>query len=540
LTGLAVVNGGVSGAQIWQLFPPSNSTWTTLGYTKLVFLGGINDINNNASETNATIEGNLKKMWTIGLNDNMKVYALTILPDGGFSGDGHAATISAINSWIKSTAPTMGVVVVDTHALLASNTAPTYLNSTYNSGDGEHPNEAGAEVIAQAVASAITLSPPVVAISPSGTLDMDVGQFQIFTSTVVYGSPPFTYQWFLDGSSVSTNSSYKYTPSASGSHSLFLNVTDSLSERAESNTVSIVVTSGLSVSISPSSGSIDVGQSINFTCSVSGGYGSYSYAWCLNGSRISGASRSSYLFAPSSAGRYNFYLNVTDSLSDRVESNTAAVVVYVAVSVSITPTSVRLNLGQSQTFSSTVSGGSGSYSYQWYVNSSATGTGASYLFTALSHGDYAIYVNVTDSDSFRVKSNVAFVIVNASGFTVTIVPTSANISLAQSVTFNSTVFGGSAPYSYQWYVDGNAVTNATGTTWVFTPATVGTFTVYLIVTDGAAVASESNVVGSTFRNGDAAEPLFLVYALLAVWLLVVASVVFYRKARFKSRCENAR
>jgi len=66
---------------------------------------------------------------------------------------------------------------------------------------------------------------------------------------------------------------------------------------------------------------------------------------------------------------------------------------------------------------------------------------------------------------------------------VSISPPSASIRVGQSVAFNSTASGGKPPYRYQWYLNGTPVSGATSSSWTFTPATTGTYLIYLTVTD---------------------------------------------------------
>lgn len=66
---------------------------------------------------------------------------------------------------------------------------------------------------------------------------------------------------------------------------------------------------------------------------------------------------------------------------------------------------------------------------------------------------------------------------------ISINPLNTTIPLGQSVGFTSTVTGGTTPYSYQWYLNSNPVSGATSGTWTFTPASSGTYFVYLKVTD---------------------------------------------------------
>jgi len=83
----------------------------------------------------------------------------------------------------------------------------------------------------------------------------------------------------------------------------------------------------LSVSISPLSVSILVGQSVTFTSNVSGGYTPYSYQWYPNGVPVSGATSNTWTFTPATAGIYYVYLRVTDAKGNTAQSDTARVTV---------------------------------------------------------------------------------------------------------------------------------------------------------------------------------------------------------------------
>ena len=64
----------------------------------------------------------------------------------------------------------------------------------------------------------------------------------------------------------------------------------------------------------------------------------------------------------------------------------------------------------------------------------------------------------------------------------------------QTQTFISSVSGGTAPYSYRWYLNGTAVSGAISSTWNFTPIQTGTYNVYLNVTDKLNNKAQSNIV----------------------------------------------
>jgi hypothetical protein len=162
------------------------------------------------------------------------------------------------------------------------------------------------------------------------------------------------------------------------------------------------------------------------------------------------------------------------------------------LSASISPLSTSINVGDSVAFTSTVGGGTAPYSYQWYLNDNPV-SGATlntWTFTPATTGSYTVHLNVTDNLGNIVKSNEASVAV-AAQLTASISPMSASVLVGQPVAFTSTVSGGYAPYSYQWYLNGNPVSGATSVSWTFTPTTSGIYYVYLKVTDAIGNTTQS-------------------------------------------------
>ncbi len=105
-----------------------------------------------------------------------------------------------------------------------------------------------------------------------------------------------------------------------------------------------------------------------------------------------------------------------------------------ALTASITPTRVRMYLGQSQTFTSSVSGGTTPYSYQWVLNGTAvpSATGSTWTFTPTQTGHYNVYLSVTDSHNNEAQSNTVSDILVYVQLSVSISPTSSNITLGGS------------------------------------------------------------------------------------------------------------
>jgi len=183
----------------------------------------------------------------------------------------------------------------------------------------------GAKTITLVYTSIGSLS---VTISPT-TAKIKVGESVTFTSTVSGGVPGYSYQWYLNGTAVSgaTSSTWTFTPATSGTYNVYLNVTDSIHNSAKSNVASVTVAPPLTVSISPTSASILVGQSVAFTSTPSGGYPQYSYQWYLGGVQVSGATSSTWTFTPTTSGIYYVYLQVKDANNNIAQSETARITV---------------------------------------------------------------------------------------------------------------------------------------------------------------------------------------------------------------------
>jgi hypothetical protein len=175
----------------------------------------------------------------------------------------------------------------------------------------------------------------------------EYGLSQTFTATVSNGTSPYKYQWYLGDSPLdyspvpgATSSSYVFvcTSHTPWAHLLYVKVTDSASppETAQSFHALIFVLAATSVTISPSSVIMNVGQHQWFNSTVLGGVGtsgerpqgtSYSYQWYLNGVAVVGATNSSWNFTPTHGGDSTVTLKVTDFLGVTATSNNATVMV---------------------------------------------------------------------------------------------------------------------------------------------------------------------------------------------------------------------
>ena len=274
-----------------------------------------------------------------------------------------------------------------------------------------------------------------------------------------------------------------------------------------SSTVDVIIHDAPSVSISPSSVTMDAERSQWFYAGYGGGTFPYSFQWCLDGSLVSGATYASWAYIPTSEGSHSVYVVITDSVGGSATSNTASVTVNAAFSVGISPSvySVTLDDGQVQVFSASASGGTSPLSYQWYLDDSAVPgeTDTSYSYTATFTGGppHWVYVVVTDSASSPVSltSNTVGIYVSAA-LGVSVSPVSWTMNVGQSKTFDATPSGGTFPLTYQWYLDGGVVYSGPNSWWTYSPSSSGSHSVYVVATDAVGGSAMSNTASVTVNG----------------------------------------
>jgi PKD repeat protein len=134
------------------------------------------------------------------------------------------------------------------------------------------------------------------------------------TQVQVTANPSSGYifdHWELNGTNVGTTTTYTVTMNANYVLKAFFKTAPT----------------PLSVSISPMSASIPVGQQVSFTSTVSGGTPPYIYQWYLNNQPVSGANSTTWTFKPTATGTYYVFLKVTDAAGNTAQSDPARITV---------------------------------------------------------------------------------------------------------------------------------------------------------------------------------------------------------------------
>ncbi|MBX8643895.1 MAG: PKD domain-containing protein [Thermoplasmata archaeon] len=310
----------------------------------------------------------------------------------------------------------------------------------------------------------------------------DVGNSVTFTASESGGTGTISYAWTVNGASEGSGSTLSYSFSSSGSYTIEVTVTDGDGHTASASLTETVY-SDPSVSISSSQNPTDVGNSVTFTASPSGGSGSYTYQWYLNDNAVSGATSSTYTTSFSSSGTNSIYVIIKDGVGNSATSSTLDETVNADPSVSVSSSQNPTDVGNTVTFTATGSGGTGSYSYQWYLNGAAVSgaTSSTYTTSFGSSGSDSVYVILTDGIGNTATSSTLTETVNADP-TVSISSSQNPTDAGNSVTFTASASLGTSPFSYAWYVN-SATQSSTSQSLDYTFSSPGTYYVNVTVKD---------------------------------------------------------
>ncbi|MBX7225633.1 MAG: PKD domain-containing protein [Chitinophagales bacterium] len=297
-----------------------------------------------------------------------------------------------------------------------------------------------------------------------------------FTATPSNGGATPSYQWFINGNPVGTNSNTYSSSTLNDNDVITCTMTTSLtcvaSPSIGSNqiTMDVFANQPVSVSISTANNPICVGANVLFTATPVNGGSSPTYQWKLNGVNI-GANSPTF----SSTGLNNgdkitcvLTSNLICKSGNPATSNQVTMVVNpnLPVSITIAADNNTICAGTNVTFTANAINGGASPTYQWKLNGANVGVNSnSYSNNTLNNGD-VIFCRVTSNATCPTgnpaSSNVIPMTVNPNlPVSVSIVASSNIICSGTNVTFTATPTNGGATPTYQWKLNGvNVGTNS--------------------------------------------------------------------------------
>ncbi|MGP1474236.1 MAG: hypothetical protein ACTTJ1_02390 [Treponema sp.] len=329
-----------------------------------------------------------------------------------------------------------------------------------------------------------------------------------------------TYHWYRNDSPISgaTGENYKADTSALGETSYkvqAVNKNDSATGKKKASAFSNVATIRIvdssktnanvpSISVHPASKTYNKGETpdvLTVTASSTDS-GTLTYQWYVNGKEIDGATTPSYTPKIDKAGEFTYYVKVTNTIADNhnvglksasTTSENAVIIVKELVNAQTPmiheqPKGATYKKGDTAavlSVSATVSDG-GKLSYKWYKDGTEISGAdkAEYKPATDTIGTFKYTVKIlnnlesaTGNKNAEITSSEAVITVNDPDKTNAAVPEEINVfgktfynkgETATSLTVTAKSTDGGV-LSYQWYLNGEAITGATQNT--YTPKT---------------------------------------------------------------------
>lgn len=382
---------------------------------------------------------------------------------------------------------------------------------------------------------------------------VDVGQATTITATVTGGAGALTYLWTgLPAGCSSTSATLSCSPSAAGTSSITLKVTDANGGSGTSAALSLTVYA-LPTLTAPvaTPDPVTVGASLSISTTVSGGAPSDAYAWTGLPTGCASANAASVSCTPTTAGTFSTKVTVTDGNGGTATSAATTITVNAVssggsptVSVSANPASIAL--GATSTLTGLVSGGTTPYTYAWtgLPTGCTTANTASLSCKPSVAGTFTITLTVTDAQTKTGQGTATLTVTtsNAGAPTVTVSANPTTVPVQTATTLTGSVTGGTTPYTYAWTGLPTGCSSQNVATLTCTPTATGTFSITLTVTDGAGKTGQGSVSITVTRSGGGnnnqttspggsllSNPLLLLVLIVAVVAVVAAALLLRRK-----------
>lgn len=364
-------------------------------------------------------------------------------------------------------------------------------------------------------ATFVVVSDPTAPAPVASPAEVDVGQTLGLSAHAGAGSGSDVFSWWgLPSGCLSADlSTLACAPTFAGSYSVGYSVQDSDGVNVSSSPVGIDVSARLGTpALSASSGLVDTGGSVTFSAVASGGDAPYSYAWSGLPTGCASEDQESLLCVPTSAGAFSVSVTVADSSGGSQTSSAVALQVTTPPSVGV-PSATRSSLDIGQTTSLTVVAvaNTKTSSLVWYgLPAGCTSANSTTLACAPSAaGVYAVWATLTDANGISATSPSLTLSVAPALGTPTLTPSATTIDLGASLTFASSVQGGSGGYQYVWSGLPVGCVGADLASVTCTPTSTGSTTASVAVTDSngaAASATASITVNAALTVSVAASP----------------------------------
>jgi len=325
------------------------------------------------------------------------------------------------------------------------------------------------------------------------------------TVTVAGGDGLNTYQWYTNSEEITGATAGTYTPSTAVAGDYVYSVqVGSICGTDSINVATITVNGDLYASAVSDKENYCQNEMHTLTVTPDGGSGNYTYQWYdATGTAIDGATSQVFIDTTNTAGNHTFNVKVMDDWCGSTDSISVTFNVYDVFEASDIPIDTICK-GSTNTLTTTVTGGSGVYSYQWQQYDSSAdawnnivgATDASYT-TEMLTTQTQYRVTITDDSCGTSTTKETTVHIHDSVSAISNNDDSATYCFNSTATALAvTVNSGSGNYTYQWYMDGNAIDGANTAAYTPSTDTAGEFN-YMVIINDECLSSDTVSVQTT-------------------------------------------
>lgn len=338
-------------------------------------------------------------------------------------------------------------------------------------------------------------SRPVVTVS-TGSLPADVGVPVNFTSVVVAGAPPLSYDWAFGDLNRSTSHYPTHTFGRPGTYTVVLSITDNAGVVVRAN-VSLRVNPPPTISLRLNWPVLDLGQPLALTASLANGTGPFQLSYQGLPAGCTPGNVSFYSCVPTSDGVYSLSVSLVDARGSRATSLPMGLSIYLPLSIFVSASVAVSDLGQWVNF--TVATGDGapgpvSLTYSGLPSGCLPDPGVrAWQCQPGPVGSYNITVTARDSSAEASSSLPLRLTVNpAPVLNFTSAPGSS-LRAGESVSFFANVTGGTPPYRYAFQGLPPGCTSGNQSEVQCVASAAGTYNVLVSVVDAVGVERNRNL-----------------------------------------------
>ena len=341
--------------------------------------------------------------------------------------------------------------------------------------------------VGYAVASGVIyLGPNVPGFNITGNGSTDAGM-NVHLSVSFDSAPaaaPY-YLWFANGKS-GTGENFTVAFSSPGIYEISLQISMSNNHTKATEYAKENVNPDPTVKISENESTIDAGQSISFSSTVSGGTGQFTYCWYAPANNPFGSlsqfrnNSSPTIQLYSDLGGIN--LVVTDAVGYSVSSNVLDPVINTDPYVTASSNTSYTDVGSPVMFTASSYYGTSPYSYSWTWNGNIISTSQDFSYSFDQSGQQYVYVTITDQVGMTSSDSILIEVEKSP--TVSITASEQDAPAGTQVSFFANVNNGLGPFSYQWYINGSLVNSGNyGSALYYTFNGAANYVISVTVTD---------------------------------------------------------